>query len=73
MKYVPVQNSVSWLKERQQGQPYHNLSEPCGRFMGNRHVGTSLDGLHSRDDELLMVSCTCLLRFYSVASELSQW
>ncbi|KAL0048738.1 hypothetical protein WJX82_009844 [Trebouxia sp. C0006] len=55
MKYVPVQNSVPWLKERQQGQPYHNLSEPFGRFMGNRHVGTSLDGLHSRDDELLMV------------------
>ena len=58
MKHVPA--SVALLQAQQQGQPHHNLSEPCGRFMKNRHAGTSEDGLHGRDDELLTVSC-CLL------------
>ena len=57
MRHVTA--SVPWLQQRQQGQPHHNLSEHCGRFMRNYHSGTSEDGLHSRDDELLMVRCFC--------------
>jgi len=57
MRYVTA--PVQWLQQRQQGGAYHNLSEPCGRFMRNRHSGTSEDGLHGRDDELIMVCGFC--------------
>ena len=64
MKHVPA--SVALLQAKQPGQPHHNLSQPCGRFMKNHHVGTSEDGLHSRDDELLLVSCFCSVLVFTV-------
>lgn len=57
MKHVTP--SLPLLQQAERRQPYHDLSEHCGRFTQNRHSGTSKAGLHGRDDELLRVSCLC--------------
>ncbi len=64
MKHIPA--SIALLQAKQPGQPHHNLSEPCGRFMKNHHAGTSEDGLHGQDDELLTVCCFCSTPVFAV-------